>query len=439
MELRSLNMAFEANDKGLKVSGVVNKPEEISELLTSINGTKFRETVKKGAFAKAIEKAKDINFLFDHDRNKLLASTNNGSLAIKETDNGVEIEANIVDTSYGKDAYTLIKSGLISNMSFGFSCLKDSWKRMEDGTPLRIIEELSLHEVSCLQKPAYSQSAISARGIEIEDKLQIPDIVDYSIEHRGEDGDVNFSMELRSNERNEHHLYINGEVGWLLEDKYWIIGAVVPEDFVKIKEHLETKSTIYVHINTPGGSVWGGFGIYNLIKSLPGKTVAIVDGLAGSIGSVIAFACDEIVMNDTSMFMIHPPLTGVRGNKIELKKALQMLEVTQENILKVYMSKAKEGVTREEINKIVDEETYLNKENMEKYFNLGLTSQVEEPKPHEGEGNPQSQKEKPTEESLIEGVPQNTVEDNITKDNEAFNSLMKEYLKLKKERLNNEY
>lgn len=450
MELRSLSMSFEANDEGLKVSGVVNKPEELSNLLSTARGTKFRETVKKGVFAKAIKKAKDINFLFDHDKNKLLASTNNGSLSLKETDNGVEMEANIVETSYGKDAYALIKSGLIGNMSFGFKCLKDSWQRMEDGTPLRVIEDLELFEVSCLQKPAYSQSAISARGIEIDEQLQIPDIIDYSIEHRGENGEVEFSMEVRSNENREYHLYIDGEVGWLLEDKYWMIGPVIPQDLVEMKDFLATKDVIYVHINTPGGSVWGGFGIYNLIKSLPGKTIAVIDGLAGSIGSVIGFACDEIIMNEASMFMVHLPLTGIRGNKTDFKRALQMLEITQENILKVYMSKAKEGVTPEEVNALMEAETYLNKEQMDKYFNLTITNEkpiITPSNTNEGDEaddnvvNTNSDEVPLTNkvEEVVEGNEDNNTTNQTTKDNEAFNSLMKEYLKLKKERLHNEH
>lgn len=439
MELRNLSMSFKAEDENLKVQGVVNKPEEISELLTTKRGTKFREKVRKGAFANALEKAREINFLFDHSIDKLLASTTNDSLSLKETDEGVVMEANIVQTSYGKDAYELIKSGLIGNMSFGFSCIKDSWERMSDGTPLRVLEEISLHEVSCLKNPAYSQSAISARGLDGDEELQIPDFTDYSIERRNAKDEVVEKLEVRTNESNETHVYVDGEIGWTVEDKVWSFDAVIPKDLTEIMDFLNTKDVVHVHVNTPGGSVWGGFGLYNAIKNIKGKTVAEIT-MASSSGSVVAFACDEVNMSNASMFMIHKPLVGVYGNVNELKRQITKLDSIQEVILDIYMEKAKEGITREEINELINNETYLTRTDMAKYFNLGGLENIE----------PQKEEE-PTEENQVESNPveettnQEVIIDNSTdgeesnkeetpndKCSEEVTNLMKEYLEMKR-------
>lgn len=160
-------------DGELFVSGYVNKTNQPSEVLGGKQ--KFIEKIKKGAFKKALEnRERDIDFLAEHDVKRILSSTRNGSLVLTEDEHGLYIEAVIAPTSWGKDAYTLIKSGILRNMSFGFKVLKDSWKRVDNGLLERTIEQLQLFEVSVVKEPAYSQSTIEARGIEVLHDIEIP-------------------------------------------------------------------------------------------------------------------------------------------------------------------------------------------------------------------------------------------------------------------------
>ena len=77
-------------------------------------------------------------------------------------------------TSWGKDYYKLIDSKIIQNMSFGFRSLKDKWRSLEPGLFERSIEELELYEVSAVKNPAYSQTSIAARGIDVIEEVEIP-------------------------------------------------------------------------------------------------------------------------------------------------------------------------------------------------------------------------------------------------------------------------
>lgn len=162
------------NDGNLNVSGYVNKTDQPSNILGTTR--KFIEKISKGAFKNALsKKERDIDFLAEHDSTKLLSSTRNQSLELTEDENGLFMKATIAPTSWGKDTYTLIKSGLYSNMSFGFKVLKDNWKKTGSGLYERTISELELFEVSVVKNPAYSSSTIAARGIDVIDEIDVPE------------------------------------------------------------------------------------------------------------------------------------------------------------------------------------------------------------------------------------------------------------------------
>nr|WP_239500267.1 phage major capsid protein [Bacillus pseudomycoides] len=177
MELRVASAKLDANQDGsLKVSGYVNQTEQLSEVL---GGTKrFVEKIAKGAFAQAIKNAKEVSFLAEHDSKKILASTRNNSLKLIEDEIGLYMEATITPTSWGKDYYELINSGILRNMSFGFRTISDSWKALGNGLHERTIEELLLYEVSVVKDPAYSQSTIAARGINLVEEVEIPSLAE---------------------------------------------------------------------------------------------------------------------------------------------------------------------------------------------------------------------------------------------------------------------
>ncbi len=151
MELRVQDAKLRANTGGtMTVSGYVNKTGQLSNVLGVTK--RFVEKIAKGAFSRAIQTApKDIDFLAEHKSKLLLASTRNNSLKLTEDEQGLYMEATITPTSWGKDYYELIDSGILRNMSFGFRTIKDSWKLLESNLYERTIEELELFEVSVVR------------------------------------------------------------------------------------------------------------------------------------------------------------------------------------------------------------------------------------------------------------------------------------------------
>ena len=183
MELRFNNFDMLQDDESGKliVSGYVNETGKYSHLLGKRK--KFKEKIQKGAFTRALANGNDVHFLAEHDDNKILASTRNNSLKLVEDDKGLLMTAEISDTSYGRDYHTLIKDGILRNMSFGFSVDKDKWKRMNDGTYTREITDLTLYEVSVVTNPAYPQSTISARGIGLVEE-EVPEDIEIESEDK---------------------------------------------------------------------------------------------------------------------------------------------------------------------------------------------------------------------------------------------------------------
>ncbi len=97
-------------------------------------------------------------------------------------------------------------------------------------------------------------------------------------------------FEIRNETQTSADLYFYGDIvsdwwgAWQNEDQY-------PEAVKNFLSEQEGKS-LNIYINSGGGSVFAGIAIYNMIKRFAEKnTVQVyVDGLAGSIASVIAFA-----------------------------------------------------------------------------------------------------------------------------------------------------
>jgi len=187
MELRFQSTELSANEDGtMTVSGYVNKTEQLSNVLGTTK--RFVEKIAKGAFSKAILNAtRDIDFLAEHNSKLILASTRNDSLQLREDEQGLFMSATISPTTWGCDYYQLINDGILQNMSFGFRTVKDSWRSLSSGLFERTIEEMELFEVSVVKSPAYSQSTISARGIEIVEEPEIREIEEIQEEfHKDE-------------------------------------------------------------------------------------------------------------------------------------------------------------------------------------------------------------------------------------------------------------
>lgn len=147
--------------------------------------------------------------------------------------------------------------------------------------------------------------------------------------------------------------------GEIVSEK-WLDEETSATSFKDDLNDLGDVKTINLHINSPGGSVFEGIAIHNMLKMNKAKINVYVDGLAASIASVIAMSGDTIFMPENSMLMIHNPWTIAIGNSKELRKQADDLDRIAQMSVKTYLSKSNGKIDEETLVKLLDEETWLS-------------------------------------------------------------------------------
>lgn len=151
-----------------------------------------------------------------------------------------------------------------------------------------------------------------------------------------------------------------------------------PNDVKELMDDIGDKN-IDIHINSPGGDVFAGFTIYNLLKNTKGRKTVYIDGTAASIASVIAMAGDEIIMPDNAFMMLHKPMVSLFGaNADELTEYIKLLNKLEKGIIATYFTNANDSVTEERLAEMLAAETWLSaSEAADIFSNINVTVPVE--------------------------------------------------------------
>jgi ATP-dependent Clp protease protease subunit len=115
---------------------------------------------------------------------------------------------------------------------------------------------------------------------------------------------------------------------------------------------------IHLHINSPGGSVFEGVTIFNLLADHDADVIVHIDGLAASIASVIALAGDTVNIAGNGMVMIHNPSVVAWGDSEVMRKQAEILDKIKDAILNTYESRTKLG--RDALTAAMDDETWYS-------------------------------------------------------------------------------
>lgn len=138
---------------------------------------------------------------------------------------------------------------------------------------------------------------------------------------------------------------------------FWGISAKAFRDELKA---LGDVSLLDIHIHSPGGEIWDGLAIYNILAAHKARKVVHVDGIAASMASVIAMVGDDIEMAENAWMMIHNPAWMVAGEPDELREAAELLEKTKTQLVGIYAKRC--GLPDEEVSALMDAETWFTAE-----------------------------------------------------------------------------
>ncbi len=154
----------------------------------------------------------------------------------------------------------------------------------------------------------------------------------------------------------EIFLYDEIGPGWL--------GMIDDKQVVEALSDIGKQNRVTVRINSPGGFVDEGVGIFNALKRHPGGVDTVVDSLAASMASQIMLVGEKREIANNAKVMIHSVRGGAYGTASELRKTADVFDKYEQAAVADYAEKM--GIDADEVRYLLDEETwYLGSEAVE--------------------------------------------------------------------------
>mgnify|MGYP002402095973 CR=1 FL=1 len=152
----------------------------------------------------------------------------------------------------------------------------------------------------------------------------------------------------------------------VIGEDWWTGGGVTAKRISAALRSIGDRDVV-VKINSPGGDMFEGIAIYNLLRAHKAKVTVEVLGWAASAASIIAMAADEIRMGLGTFMMVHNAWGVVIGNRHDMREAADLFDGFDGAIADIY--EARTGMKRAEIEKLMDAETFMGpSEAVEKGF-----------------------------------------------------------------------
>jgi len=155
----------------------------------------------------------------------------------------------------------------------------------------------------------------------------------------------------------------------LLKDRIIFLGSPIDDDVANliIAQLLflaaeDPEKDIHLYINSPGGSVTAGLGIYDTMQYIKPDVSTICVGMAASMGSLLltAGAKGKRYALPNSEVMIHQPLGGVRGQAADIKIHADWILKTKHKLNQIYVERT--GQPYEKIERDTDRDYFMSAE-----------------------------------------------------------------------------
>lgn len=166
----------------------------------------------------------------------------------------------------------------------------------------------------------------------------------------------------------------------LLKDRIIFIGSAIDDDVANLViaqllflSAQDAEKDISIYINSPGGSITAGMGIYDTMQFIKPDVSTICVGMAASMGSLLltAGAKGKRFALPNSEVMIHQPLGGIRGQAADIKIHADWIIKTRQKLNQIYVERT--GQPLEKIERDTDRDNFLTAEEAKAY---GLIDEV---------------------------------------------------------------
>lgn len=181
-------------------------------------------------------------------------------------------------------------------------------------------------------------------------------------------------------DKNSLDIMLYGEIISGGYDSKWDSTDITFQDFKDTLDQIgvdgNSIDTVNIYINSVGGSVFTTQGIVAMLQRVKDKGITInsyIDGIGASCSSFLPMISDNIYAYSSSLLMIHKPMNISMGNANDFQEQINLLNKVEDSVMMpLYMSKAKEGVTEEQIKNMLSAETWLNAQEMSQIFNITI-------------------------------------------------------------------
>ena len=166
----------------------------------------------------------------------------------------------------------------------------------------------------------------------------------------------------------------------LMMDRIIFLGCPIHDDAANIiqaqllfLESVDPDKDIQIYINSPGGSVTAGLGIYDTMQLISSDVATICTGLAASMGAVLltAGAAGKRSALPHSRVMIHQPLGGVEGQASDIEITARQIVRTKKELYEILSQHS--GVGLKKIEKDADRDYWMTAPEAKEY---GLIDEV---------------------------------------------------------------
>ena len=184
-----------------------------------------------------------------------------------------------------------------------------------------------------------------------------------------------------SKEKNKENKEMEDLASKLLKSRTVVISQQVDAELTAkvlsqlvLLEQEGHEEPVTVFINSPGGEIFSGFAIFDMLNFIACPVTTIVTGFAASMGSILSMAADKgrRFATPQAKIMIHQPLLmGYQGRASECEIQAREILKTRDHLVKLYSEQT--GKSREEIKKALDRDNWFTAEEALEY---GLLDKV---------------------------------------------------------------